>query len=49
MFGYFALGALLGLLFGVAIAAVFIVAVIKCCDKGRVAPYYTVRTDFVSS
>ena len=25
------------------IAAILVLAVIKCCDKGKVAPYYTVR------
>ena len=43
MFGYFALGVLLGLLVGAVIAAILVSAVIKCCDKGKVAPYYTVR------
>ena len=43
MFGYFALGVLLGLLVGAVIAAILVLAVIKCCDKGKVAPYYTVR------
>lgn len=42
MFGYFALGVFLGLLFGALIAAILILVVIKCCDKGKMAPYYTV-------
>ena len=42
MFGYFALGVLLGLLIGAVIAAILVLVVIKCCDKGKIAPYYTV-------
>ena len=42
MFGYFALGVLLGLLVGAVIAAILVLVVVKFCDKGKVAPYYTV-------
>ena len=43
VFGFFALGVLLGLLVGAVIAAILVLVVLKCCDKGKVAPYYTVR------
>lgn len=42
MFGYFALGVLLGLLIGAVLAAILVLVLLKCCDKGKVAPYYTV-------
>ena len=42
MFGFFALGVLLGLFFGAVIAAIVMFVVIKCCDKGKMAPYYMV-------
>ena len=45
MFGYFALGVFLGLLIGALIAAILILVVIKCCDKGKMAPYYTVSPE----
>lgn len=40
VFGYFALGVLLGLLCGAVIAAILVMVIIKCCDKGKMAPYY---------
>ncbi|CAH3166800.1 unnamed protein product, partial [Porites evermanni] len=40
VFGYFALGVLLGLLVGGLIAAIIVLVVVKCCDKGKMAPYY---------
>lgn len=42
VFGYFALGVLLGLLVGGVIAAILVLVIIKCCDKGKMAPYYMV-------
>ena len=42
MFGYFALGVILGLLIGAVIAAILVLVIIKCCDKGKMAPYYMV-------
>ena len=46
MFGYFALGVVLGLLFGAVIAAIVVLVIVKCCDKGKMAPYYMVRCSF---
>ena len=31
------------MLVGAVIAAILVLVVLKCCDKGKVAPYYTVR------
>jgi len=42
VFGFFALGVLLGLLIGAVLAAILVLVLLKCCDKGKVAPYYTV-------
>lgn len=42
VFGFFALGVLLGLLIGALLAAILVLVLLKCCDKGKVAPYYTV-------
>ncbi|XP_048585392.1 uncharacterized protein LOC116615488 [Nematostella vectensis] len=39
--GYFALGILLGLVIGLVVAMVIIYLIVKCCDKGRIAPWYT--------
>ena len=49
MFGYFALGVLLGLLVGGLIAAIIVMVVVKCCDKGKMAPYYMVSTVFAEA